>query len=66
MDIGKPLIMNTNLILILVFIINGITYNCNKSATPANVHFDDLSLLLRLKVHTYVGPLVLVLYTGHS
>lgn len=36
-------------------------YNCNRSATPANVHLDDLSLLLRLNVHTYVGPLVLVL-----
>lgn len=43
-----------------------IIQGCSNRATPASVHLPGLSLVFRLKVHTYVGPRVRVLYKGHS
>ena len=31
-------------------------YIWSKSATPAKTHFDDFSLVFKLKVQIYVGP----------
>lgn len=41
-------------------------YTLNNIATPAKIHFDGFCRVFRLNVHTYVGPLCLILYTGHS
>lgn len=41
-------------------------YTLSSIATPAKTHFDGLSLVFRLNVHTNVGPLCLILYTGQS
>ena len=36
-------------------------YICNRSATPANTHLADLSLVLKLKVQIYVGPEIMTM-----
>lgn len=40
---------------------SAVIYICKSKATPAKVHFAGLSFDFKLKVHTYVGPRVLVL-----
>lgn len=51
---------------ITAFFNNNNCYTPSSIATPARIHFDGFCLVLRLNVHTYVGPLCLILYTGHS
>lgn len=46
--------------------ITAVGYTLSSIATPAKTHLDDFCRVFKLNVHTYVGPLCLVLYTGHS
>lgn len=41
-------------------------YTLSSTATPARTHFEGFCRVFRLNVQTYVGPLCLILYTGHS